>query len=110
MSDRARRIGENEALFREVNEHVQSLGRGVAEGQSPMQIVCECGDLSCDDRLGVSSSKYEEIRSDATLFFVVPGHTKADIEEVVERTEAYEVVRKVAAEARRIAEETDPRS
>jgi hypothetical protein len=109
MSDRARRIGENEALFRQVNEHVQSLGSGFAEGH-PMQIVCECGDLSCDDRFSVPSSKYEEIRGDATLFFVVPGHDKADIEEVVERTEDYDVVRKLAAEARRIAEETDPRS
>jgi hypothetical protein len=110
MSDRARRIGENEALFRQVNEHVQSLGTGVAEGHSPMQIFCECGDLSCDDRFSVPSSKYEEIRGDATLFFVVPGHNKVGIEEVVERTEDYDVVRKLAAEARRIAEETDPRS
>src|SRR5882762_4109983 len=105
MGDRERRIGRNEALFREVNEHVESLNRGRAEvSDRQMHIVCECGDLACADGLTVPIGKYEEVRSDPTLFFVKPGHEAADIEGVVERTEQFDVVRKRAGDAERIAE------
>jgi hypothetical protein len=41
---------------------------------------------------------------------VVPGHETAEIEEVVDRQDAYYVVRKEADVAKRVAEKTDPRS
>jgi hypothetical protein len=110
MSDRARRIGENEALFRTVNEQVEDLQRAMAAvSDEKMHIVCECGDIDCVERLVVPMGKYEEIRSDGTLFFVVPGHDKPDVEDIVERAGAFDVVRKRAGDPGRIAEETDPR-
>ncbi|MDX6474957.1 MAG: hypothetical protein QOH95_468 [Gaiellaceae bacterium] len=111
MSERARRIGENEAIFRQVNEHVESLNRRLADvGAAELDIVCECGDITCIDRLLVPISSYEEIRSDSALFFVKRGHDLADVEDVVEHTDAYDVVRKHPGEAQRVAEETDPRA
>ena len=111
MDERARRVGLNEAVFREVNEQVESLNRGLAEiSDNQMHIVCECGDLLCIERLVVPVPRYEEIRSDSTLFFIVPGHDKPDVEDVVDQTDAYDVVRKHAGEAARVAEQTDPRS
>jgi hypothetical protein len=111
MGERERRIGRNEALFREVNEHVESLNRGIAEASDrQMHIVCECGDLACAESLTVPIGKYEEVRGDATLFFVKPGHEAADIEAVVEHTVGFDVVRKHAGDAQLVAEETDPRS
>jgi hypothetical protein len=106
MSERERRVGANEAVFREVNEHVASLNRD--NGQ--MSIVCECGDLSCTERLSVSYAKYEAVRSDAALFLVAPGHLQGDVEDIVEHGNGFEIVRKTDGDARRVAEQTDPRN
>jgi hypothetical protein len=109
MDERARRIGENEAAFRAVNEEIEELQRGMASvSDDRMHIVCECGDLSCVERLAVTVVKYEEVRGDATLFFVAPGHDLPDVEDVVERTEGFHVVRKRAG-AGEVAKATDPR-
>ena len=109
--ERARRVGQNEAVFREINEQVDAINRGLAEiTDNRMHIVCECADLICVERVVVTVPKYEEIRSDPTLFFIVPGHDKPAYEDVVEQTDAFHVVRKRAGEPTRVAEETDPRS
>ena len=107
----ARKIGENEALFRALNEQIEQLNRSVAElSDEKMHAICECGSIECAQPIVVPVSRYEEVRSDATLFFVVPGHEIADVESVVEETDDYNVVRKRAGEAQRIAELTDPRA
>ena len=109
--ERARRIGSNEAVFRELNEQIERLNRSLAElTDEQMHAICECGTLACAERIVVPLQRYEEVRADSTLFFVVPGHEITDVESVVEETEGYNVVRKRAAEAERIAELTDPRS
>jgi hypothetical protein len=111
MNERTRRVGLNEAVFREVNEQVEGLNRSLADiSDNQMHIVCECGDLVCVERLVIPIRKYEAVRSDAALFFIVPGHDKPDVEAVVEEAGAYAVVRKRAGGPARIAEETDPRS
>lgn len=111
MSERAARIGRNEALFREVNEQVDELNRSLSSlGDPTMHIVCECGELSCVERLVVPIPAYERVRSDSVLFFVHPGHAEPDVEDVVEEQTAYHVVRKHPGEPQRIAAETDPRS
>jgi hypothetical protein len=111
MSEHTRRLGANEAVFRTVNEEIESLNRGIAEiSDLTMHVVCECGDLGCAEQLIVPVSKYEQVRAESTLFLVHPGHERREIEEVVERTEHYQVVRKSDPDARDLAEETDPRS
>jgi hypothetical protein len=54
--------------------------------------------------------EYEQVRSDPTTFAVVKGHEIPDVEEIVQRRKAYDVVRKSASEAKRVAEKTDPRT
>jgi hypothetical protein len=108
---RARQVGRNEAVFRELNEQVDALNRGLAQvSDNQMHIVCECGDLICVERLVVELPKYEEIRADSALFFIKPGHDKPDVEDVVEHVEGYAVVRKHPGVPQRVAEKTDPRS
>jgi hypothetical protein len=110
MEERGRRVGKNEALFREVNEQVEALTRRFAyEGEDTIDIVCECGDLTCIERIVVPLATYERVRAEATFFFVKPGHQQVDIEDVVEQTGAYNVVRKREDAATLIAEATDPR-
>jgi hypothetical protein len=75
-----------------------------------MHVVCECGNLACAEQLIVPVSEYERVRAESTLFLVQPGHERPEIEEVVERTGRYAVVRKHDADARELVRETDPRS
>jgi hypothetical protein len=111
MDERTRRVGKNEAVFREVNEQIESLNRGMATvSDGNVHIVCECADLLCAEQLTVPLREYERIRADSTLFFIREGHAVPDVEQVVEETPGYEVVRKNEGEAARIAKSTNPRT
>jgi hypothetical protein len=111
MSEHTRRLGAHEAVFRTVNEEIESLNRGIVQvSDLTMHVVCECGDLSCAQQLVVPVSEYERVRAKSTLFLVHPGHDQGEVEELLAQTEHYAVVRKRDADARRLAEETDPRS
>jgi hypothetical protein len=111
MDDRARRIGRNEAIFREVNEQIEQLNeRFHAVGADVLQLVCECGSLECVEQLTVPLGVYEGARADPALFVVKPGHEIPDVEQVVEREEEYFVVRKHPGGPEELARETDPRS
>ena len=108
--ERARRIGENEALFRVVNERSEHLNRAFAVLTETMDVVCECGDIDCAERLVLTVSDYERVRADPTHFAVVPGHELPDVERVVERGDGFVVVRKDPGLPAQVARETDPRS
>ena len=109
MTDRARRVGENEALFRSVNEQVHDLTETfLVEGR--LRIACECGQASCLEQIELVPSAYEAVRADATLFVVKPDHDEPDVETVVERNDGYWIVRKDHGTPELIALETDPRS
>jgi len=109
VEGRKRRIGHNEALFREVNERIERVSGALQTGTDTMTILCECGNESCTEHIEVSLSDYERIRQESTLFFVRPGHAKPDVEEIVERHADYHVVRKDSGPAADIARELDPR-
>ena len=51
MEERERRIGMNEALFREVNERLQELAGGSAHTPEKLDLICECGNASCASRI-----------------------------------------------------------
>jgi hypothetical protein len=111
MDERIRRVGLNEAVFREINEQVESLNRSLADiSDNQMHVVCECANRECVERLVVPLPKYEEIRSDSALFCIKPGHATPDVEDVVEQADGYDVVRKHPGEAQQLAAETDPRA
>lgn len=110
LDERERRIGENEAVFRHVNEQLQNLNTTFAQLTDAMVLVCECGDLGCSEQIEISRSEYEEVRSDPTLFAVKPGHEAAGIEQVVRKADGYDVVRKEPGVPRGLAEATDPRA
>jgi hypothetical protein len=106
--EREERLGENEAIFRAANER---MARWVE--RTPLEAVelyfCECVDPGCRQKIRLSASEYERVRSDATHFFVAPGHEVADEETVLESHPGWLLVEKDEAEAREVAEETDPR-
>jgi hypothetical protein len=108
VAERERRIGRNEALFREVNERIERVSGALRTGRDQLTILCECGNETCAEHIEVSLSDYERIRAESTLFFVRPGHAKPEIEQVLEHHDGYDVVRKDGP-AGAVAEDLDPR-
>lgn len=102
-----RRIGENEAAFREVNEIIER-GRWPAEGR-PVAFRCECAQLECNRLIDLSIAEYEEIRRHSRRFAVAPGHAvEGEAERMVEIRPGHIVVEKTGT-AGSVADETDPR-
>jgi hypothetical protein len=107
MDERERRVGQNEALYRAVNEQIKEVSTDF--GMQTMSIVCECGDDSCAELIGVDVGTYERVRADSMQFILVPGHEIEDVEDVVERNDRFEIVSKRSGGAAQLAAETDPR-
>ena len=102
------RIANTESLFRDVNERIAESAQRF---ESPdAQFVCECAEAACTERVSAPLDDYEQVRSDATHFLLVPGHEDERVERVVERRRRYQVVEKfnraIAARVRRL----DPRA
>jgi hypothetical protein len=108
--EREERIGLNEAVFREVNERINDLAEHFGLEEQPLDLVCECGDPSCVERISMSRDAYEQLRGDPTHFAVFPGHEDSDVEDVIARQGAYDVVRKHEGVPADVAQRTDPRS
>lgn len=109
MSSREERIGLNEAVFREVNERIEDLAQGFELGSQPLDLICECGDASCVQRIHMTHAEFEELRSESHHFAVAPGHVFPEAESVVAQRKGYEIVSKDEGLPRLIAERTDPR-
>ena len=109
MDAREQRLVENEAMFRRINERIEEIARsqGPAD-QHVYEFLCECSNVDCTLLVRLSSTAYEFVRRDPTQFVIAPGHELPEIEEVVFRTDAYQIVRKRGGAAR-IAEQEDPR-
>lgn len=109
--ERARTIGLNEALFREVNERIHEVGEDIdaVEDEPQLELLCECGDPNCTDPIIIAPSEYQRVRSDAALFIVAEGHVAPDVEVVVADRPGYQVVRKRSGAPEDLAEATDPR-
>jgi hypothetical protein len=109
MSSREERLGLNEAVFREVNERIEDLAEASDLKTQSLDLICECGDAACVERLTMTRTEYRELRADAHQFAVHPGHVYPDVESVVAELKGYDVVRKSSGVAAKIAEQTDPR-
>jgi hypothetical protein len=93
-SDRKERIARNEAAFRELNESLDTNVHRRRNEPGYAGFVCECGNDDCETTVRLALDDYAEIRADARLFFLVPGHEAPDTEDVVEQNDGYLVVRK----------------
>jgi len=110
VSEREERIGLNEAVFREVNERINDLAGDFGLESHLLDLVCECGDPNCVERITMSREEYEQLRADPTHFALYPGHEKSDIDEVIDRRGAYDLVRKREGAPAEVAKQTDPRT
>ena len=93
MDERSARILENERAFRMINQRLRAdLVRSDDDG--PAAFVCECGHVACHDSVQLTSAEYADIHLREDQFVSLAGHVIPDVEDVVERTDRYVVVRK----------------
>jgi len=86
------RAARNEAAFRALNENLATQLRVTASDTAGF--VCECSASTCRRLVDLTPEEYRAVRQDPMCFFVVPGHERVDVEDVVEEHDGYFVVRK----------------
>ena len=107
VDERERRMAQNEALFREVNERVESVAHRLGPGVA-YEFVCECANADCTFRVQLPVDAYEDIRSDPKQFVVLPLHYTPEVEDLVAEEDSYWIVRK-SGEAGDYVERLNPR-
>jgi hypothetical protein len=108
VSERERRIGRNEEVFRRVNEQIEQVNEAFGEVTGTMTLVCECGDTNCIEQIHMTPTEYEQLRSDQTLFAIRPGHQIPDVEDVTDKRDDYWVVQKHEGVPAEVARELGP--
>jgi hypothetical protein len=98
---RKRRMAQNEALARRINDRIEH--QRPRNGGSADTFICECVRVDCGGELDLSIEEYVQVRSHPRRFVVVQGHEEAAVESIVEVHPGYVVVEK-RGEAGRIAE------
>jgi hypothetical protein len=86
------------ALFRAVNEQIRRISESL-DAESELDLVCECVNPGCFERLRTSADEYESVRDFPTRFLVKPGHVALDRERIVEEAPGFVVVEKLGAHA-----------
>ena len=97
------RIAKTESRFRDVNERIVETAERV--GANEAELVCECGDPECGERIAAPLEDYEETRGHGSHFLVSPGHEEQEHERVVKTRPGFRIVAKlrgVGALARRL--------
>jgi len=104
---RARRLAENEALVREVNERVGDVAASWYDADEKVAFVCECSLEDCTERIQLTMREYERVRSSPAWFAILPEHLISEIEKRVDMMGDVLLVEKLGP-GRDVAEETAP--
>jgi hypothetical protein len=108
MDAREERLAGNETLFRSVNERIEHAAASGEIDDHVFEFFCECSNTDCTLLLPLTVTEYERVRADPRQFVVAPGHELPEIENVVARMSAYQIVIKEGEAAEFVAEH-DPR-
>ena len=108
MDAREERLARNETLFRSVNENIEDAAASSQIDEHVFEFFCECSNLDCTLVIPLAVADYERVRSDPTQFVVAPGHDLPEVEEVLDRRDDFQVVKK-KGDAAKIAAAEDPR-
>jgi hypothetical protein len=109
MDAREERLAQNETLFRSVNENIEEAAASGQIEEHVFEFFCECSNIDCTLLLPMTVAEYERVRADPRQFVVAPGHELPEIEIVVARTSAYQIVVK-EGEAAEFVSDHDPRT
>jgi len=104
----AERLAMNEASVRELNARLAAYDTESGYETLPLDFVCECADDGCHVHIEMTAQSWQRAHVEPTTFVVAPHHdAPREIEEVIQRTKAYWVVRKVGQAGRAAADEAD---
>ena len=92
-----KRIAQNEASFRDINDRLEEGLRKVPGAVDVQEFVCECGNRDCEQLVRLTFDEYEGVRRDSRHFAVVPGHVFPETERVVRDGQRFQVVEKLGA-------------
>ena len=84
----------SQLLFRQLNEQIRSIAF-----DGDLDVVCECVNGTCIDRLVVPMHVYEAVRRFPTRFLVKEGHAANDVEREVDSYGSFVVVEKSGTDA-----------
>ena len=108
MDPRERRLAQNEALFREVNEKVEAVAVVHGADDHVYEFYCECANADCSMQLPATIAEYEAVRAHPRRFLVVPEHWLPEVESVAAKHDSFWVIEK-HGDAGRLVENLDPR-
>jgi hypothetical protein len=94
MTGRDRRMRENQELFRTGNERIGEVARSSGVQGEVLPFLCECASDSCLDRIELTISEYQDVRSGERQFVILPGHARAERERVLSDNGRFQIVRK----------------
>jgi hypothetical protein len=77
-------------LFREVNDRIIELSERFAVEGEPLELICECEDSACTDRVEISAADLFQLRNLDGLHLIATGHLRPG--RVVRRGKRYLVV------------------
>ena len=80
---------DNAQVFRTLNERI------AAQERTRLEIVCECAEEACTERVVITPVEFHEVRRHRGWYVVYPGHERQ--ERVIEAQPAFLVVEKLAA-------------
>jgi hypothetical protein len=103
-----RRLAENQAVFRRLNETVQKSyeeTKAIAEQERiydlafradmALHFYCECADENCHKRIVMTLSRYNKIHKKRDRFIVSHGHEVKEVERVITKERTYAIVEKL---------------
>lgn len=97
-----------ESAFREVNEAIAKTAERIDADE--VDVICECADPACSERVTLSLEEYEDVRAGSARFIVAPGHDFPSLERVVDERGGYSVVEKFGRRVRTIVRRLNPRA
>ena len=104
------RAGQNQSLYRTINERIKELNETFAEAGVPnSEWICECADTDCILRLTATLNEYETVRSNPRTFIISPGHVYPEVERVLRENDRFMIVEKLDHSGQ-IAEALNPRA
>jgi hypothetical protein len=67
-----------DGVFRHINERIVELGERFGFRDEPLlELVCECGDSACTERVSIAHDAYDDVRAHMGRYLVRAGHEHA---------------------------------
>jgi hypothetical protein len=81
----------SEGFFREVNDRIVELGERLGfREETGLELICECDDPCCTERMHVEADVYQQVRAAKGRHVVIAGHARSG--RVITESDSYVVV------------------